>query len=269
MNDLRLILLGIGLLIITAIYLWGTFKQKSQDRARTRKLTSFKRDPVDDVKVMPTYDEDVEVSAEALAEMDAFLTNPKLPDINTSDFSLSTKAAKADDIDLKLSKSVVNKPDESSDQKKQSIEVVEDEARQQNTEYQIITFLIKAAPGKTFFGENILGATDVVGMKFGQMNIFHHYGAAGMESEESIFSLASMYEPGYFEPDKMQDYQTRGLTLFMQLPAPIDNILAFDLMQETAMRLADLLQGEIWSSRQEPIDAKALQEMRDVVVEFP
>ena len=272
MNDLRLILLGIGLSIIVLIYLWGTFKQKSEDRARTRKLTSFKRDPVIDVKVMPTHNEDDEASAEILAEMDAFLNNPEPLDIDVSDFSLPTNKAKLDEGDFKLSRSVTEKTDESpvesGDQKKQLQDIVADEARQQNNEHQIITFLIKAAPGKTFFGDNIQGATDVVGMKFGDMNIFHHHGAEGMEFEESIFSLASMYEPGYFELDKMEAYQTKGLTLFMQLPAPMDSILAFDLMQETAMRLADLLQGEICSTKHEPIDAKALQAMRDVVVDF-
>jgi len=72
MNELRLILLGIGLSIIVVIYLWGTFKQKSQDRARTRKITSFKRGSVEDVKVMPTYDEDDEVSAEAKGKEQRF-----------------------------------------------------------------------------------------------------------------------------------------------------------------------------------------------------
>ena len=265
MNDLRLILLGIGLSIIVLIYLWGTFKQKSEDRARTRKLTSFKRDPVKDAKLIPVFDEDEEASAEVLAEMDAFLNNPEPIDVNTSDFSLPTNKAKLDEGDFKLSKSVAEKP---ADQKKQSQDVAEDEARQQNSEHQIITFLIKAAPGKTFFGDNILGATDVVGMKFGDMNIFHHHGAEGMQSGQSIFSLASMYEPGYFDPDNMETYQTKGLTLFMQLPAPMDNIQAFDLLQETAMRLADLLQGEICSTQHEPIDAKALQAMRDIVIEY-
>jgi cell division protein ZipA len=277
MNDLRLILLGIGLSIIVLIYFWGTFKQKSEDRARTRKLTSFKRDHDN---VMQVYDEADEVSEEVLAEMEAFLNNPEPIDLNTSDFPLPTNKAKLDEGDLKLSKAVaenpvelpiespVEKPAEPADQKKQSQDVAEDEARQRNNEHQIITFLIKAAPGKTFFGANILAATDVVGMKFGDMNIFHHHGVDGMEFEESIFSLASMYEPGYFDLDKMVTYQTKGLTLFMQLPAPMDNIMAFDLLQETAMRLADLLQGEIWSAKHEPIDAKALQAMRDVVVKF-
>ncbi len=280
MNDLRLILLGIGLTIIAIIYLWGTFKQKSEDRARTRKLTSFKRDTVKDVKVMSLYDEADEASEEVLAEMDAFLNNPESIDFNTSDFPLPTKKAKLDEGVFNLSKSVAEKPDElpiqspveksdeSADQKKQSQDIAEDEARQQNNEHQIITFLIKAAPGKTFFGDKILAATDVVGMKFGDMNIFHHHGAEGMESGQSIFSLASMYEPGYFDLENMETYQTKGLTLFMQLPAPMDNIQAFDLLQETAMQLADSLQGEICSAKHEPIDAKALQAMRDVVVEF-
>jgi len=90
-----------------------------------------------------------------------------------------------------------------------------------------------------------------------------------MESEESIFSLASMYEPGYFDLDNMETYQTRGLTLFMQLPTPMDNVLAFNLMQETAMRLTDMLQGEIWSSKNYPIDEKTLQAMRDIITESP
>jgi len=264
MNELRLILLGIGLTIILVIYLWGTFKQKSQDRARTRKITSFKQGPVEDVNVMPRYDEVDDISAEAPAEMDAFLANPEAPDINASDFSLPIKTAMVDEVDLNLSKAV-----KSSDQKEQSQEIEEDESIEEENESQIIKFLIKAAPGKTFFGDNILAATNIVGLKFGDMNIFHHYGAEGMESEESIFSLASMYEPGYFDLDNLETYQTRGLTLFMELPAPVDNILAFDLMQETAMRLTDMLQGEIWSAMNYPIDAKTLQAMRDLIAESP
>ena len=272
MNDLRLILLGIGLSIIVLIYLWGTFKQKSEDRARTRKLTSFKREPVKDVKVMPAYNDDDEVNAEIMAEMETFVNNPASLNFDATDFSLPTNEVNDDEGDFKLSRSVTEKPDKSpdepGDQNKQSQDIVEDEARQQNNSHQIITFLIKAAPGKTFFGDNILGATDVVGMKFGDMNIFHHHGVEGIESGQSIFSLASMYEPGYFDLDNMETYQTKGLTLFMQLPMPMDNLHAFDLMQETAMRLAELLQGEICSSGHEPIDAKALQSMRDVLVEF-
>ena len=238
MNDLRLILLGIGLFIIAIIYLWGTFNQKLQDRSHLRKLTSFKRSSSEVIKPMPTYDDDDEVSTATLAELDKFLTNQKLSDIDASDFSLSAKA------------------------------VATDKATQPIPDIQIITLLIKASPGKEFSGVNILNAIKTVGFRFGDMNIFHHHGVEGLMADQPLFSLASMYEPGCFELEQMETYKTKGLALFMQLPSPVDNVAAFDLMQETVMRLTDMLQGEIWSSKQKPIDKKTLQAMRDVAAEF-
>ena len=143
----------------------------------------------------------------------------------------------------------------------------EDKSTQSVPDDQIITFLIKASPGKVFSGVDILSATETVGLKFGDMNIFHHYGVEGLVNDQAIFSLASMYEPGYFELEDMEVYKTQGLALFMQLPAPIDNISAFDLMQETAMRLAGLLEAEICSSKHKPIDENTLRAMRDMIVE--
>ncbi len=54
----------------------------------------------------------------------------------------------------------------------------------------------------------------------------------------------------------------------MQLPSPVDNVAVFDLMQETVMQLAELLQGEIWSSKQKPIDEDTLRTMRDMAAKF-
>ena len=268
MNDLRLILLGIGLSIIVLIYVWGTYKQKSKNRSRTRKITSFKRDSFADVKTMPTYDEDDEVSEETLAEMDKFLANSRLADTNVADFSLRAKTKEIDTQDIKLSKSVPDKHLDNSTQEQKTQKVDGDTSTQQASLDQVISLLIKASPNNEFSGTAILEAAEAVGLKFGDMSIFHHHGIEGVETEEAIFSLASMYEPGYFELDRMGTYKTKGLTLFMQLPTPIDSMAAFDLMQETAMRLADILQGEIWSSKHEAIDEKALRAMRDMIAGY-
>ena len=255
MNDLRLILLGIGLFIIAVIYFWGTFNQKLKDRSHLRKLTSFKGSSPEDIKIMPTYDDDDEVSTATLAELDKYLANPELQDFDDSDFSLSVKAMEADgtgdDKEIKLSKSTGGMLPDS-----------------EITDIQIITFLIKASPGKEFSGVNILNATKTLGFKFGDMNIFHHYGVQGLMAEQPIFSLASMYEPGNFDLEQMETYKTKGLALFMQLPAQVDNVAVFDLMQETVMQLAELLQGEIWSSKQKPIDEDTLRTMRDMAAKF-
>ena len=241
MTDLRLVLLSIGLFIIAVIYLWGTFNQKLQDRSHSRKLTNFRRNSPECIKITPTTKpprEEDEENAVTLAELDNFLANSKEPEINTSDFVMSPKTA------------------------------AEDKSTHPVTDVQIITFLIKAPPGREFSGVSILKAAKAVGLKFGELNIFHHYGVEGLMADQAIFSLASMYEPGYFDLEKIETYNTKGLALFMQLPVTIDSIAVFDLMQETAMKLADVVQGEIWSSEHKPIDEKTLRAMRDVAVEL-
>ncbi len=252
MNDLRLILLGIGLFIIAVIYLWETFKQKAEDRSHTRKITSFKRDSFIDAGGMPIDDIDDRASAETLAEADAFLANHEFPYINTSETPLKTKMEEIDEQEIKLSRSIPNRS--------------ADLDTQQTSDDQIITFLIKSSLDKEFSGIDILKATEAVGLKFGEMKIFHHHGVEGMETTEAIFSLANMYEPGYFDLDKMEDYKTKGLALFMQLPTPIDSMPAFDLIQETAIKLSDMLEGEVWSSKHKVIDEEALLAMRDMIV---
>ena len=255
MNDLRLMLLGIGLFVIVFIYLWGTLKQKSQNLAWTRKFTDFNKNGIKNVKIIPTYEQNDEISMDSLAELDTFLDYHESPDSNIPDFSLRTKTDGIYEEKIGLPRSSSDKFADSNTRKA--------------SHNQIIVFLIKASPGKDFSGVDILKAIDISGLKFGNMNVFHYHGMAEMESRESIFSLASMYEPGYFELDKMETYQTKGLTLFMQLPTPIDNMLAFSLMQETAMKFTDMLKGELCSSKHNPMNESELQAMRDVISEFP
>jgi cell division protein ZipA len=274
MNDLRLILFGIGLFIIALIYFWDTFKQKSKDRSHTRKLTSFERDSFDDTRALPTYDEDDEVSAETLAELGEFLSNPKLSDINTSNFSLRAKTTEIEQQDISQQKtsnsksipeeSVAKSIDENSlDRHPQRVE--KDSSSKAVSDDQIITFFIKPPSDKIFSGVDILSATKSVGLRFGDMNIYHHYGMEGLETDQAIFSMASMYEPGYFELENMDVFQTKGLVLFMKIPAPIDGMTALLLMQETAMGMAEFLDGEIYSSDHKPVDKNTLRTMRDKV----
>lgn len=272
MNDLRLILLGIGLFIIALIYFWDTFKQKLQNRSHTRKLTSFEQNSFKDTRSLPTYDEDDEVSAETLAELGEFLSNPKLPDIDTSNFSLRAKTTEFDQQDISQQKtsnsksiteeSVAKSIDTNSlDQHPQRVE--KDSSSKAVSDDQIITFFIKPPSDKLFSGVDILSATESVGLKFGDMNIFHHYGMEGLETDQAIFSMASMYEPGYFELGNMDVFQTKGLVLFMQMPAPIDAMTALLLLQETATSLAEFLDGGIYSSNHKPVDENTLRTMRD------
>ena len=54
-----------------------------------------------------------------------------------------------------------------------------------------------------------------------------------------------MFEPGSFDLEKIDSINTRGLSLILSLPTPIDGQVVFELMLNTAQRLAEQLGGEI------------------------
>lgn len=92
-----------------------------------------------------------------------------------------------------------------------------------------------------FHGGSIEATLTDIGMRFGDMKIFHYYDDRG----QLAFSLANLYQPGQFEPGAMDQFRTKGVTLFMQVPRVADCIGAFDDMITVAMQLADRLGGRL------------------------
>ena len=200
MDNLRLILLGIGLLIIATIYLYGTYGDRLREHRHRAKLG--RKALVCDLE---------KANATMLAELDAI-------GIGGGDSALENR----------------------------------------NTA-KVVSLLIKAPTDKYFTGENIKQAAEAAGLEFGKMDIFHHYGSPN-KLEQPLFSLANMYEPGSFDLHQTTAY--KGLILFMHLSPSVDNLAAFDLMQETATKLADSLQGELWYSRKRLMDEQLRQDIR-------
>lgn len=97
----------------------------------------------------------------------------------------------------------------------------------------------------SFNGLSISKAADEVGMIYGHMNIFHHFGPGKLHSGQPLFSLANMHEPGSFDLGHMSDLKTKGLAIFMYSPASIDASVVFELFLNTTQRLAELLGGTV------------------------
>ncbi len=95
--------------------------------------------------------------------------------------------------------------------------------------------------GQTCCGQLLLDTAVSLGLRYGAMKIFHRH------SEEDgsgpvLFSMANLLNPGTFDLNTMGDMQSVGVTLFMtpnELEEPVD---AFDIMLETAEKLAQELQ---------------------------
>ncbi len=116
-----------------------------------------------------------------------------------------------------------------------------------------------------FAGPALETALAEVGMRFGDMNIYHHYGVGDLRAEKPVFSLANMFEPGQFDPLNMQDFTTQGLALFIRFPTPpVDGPVAFELFLNVAQRLAESLGAELLSEPRKALDSPVIERMRRI-----
>lgn len=114
-------------------------------------------------------------------------------------------------------------------------------------------------------GNDLVNAVTDAGMRYGDMQIFHHHGLAGRDSQKPVFSLANLYEPGTFDIQRMDMFSTRGVTLFMQLPvAHLDGEVACELFLNTAERIANRLECRLLNQSHQTLGAHDLEEMRRI-----
>lgn len=123
---------------------------------------------------------------------------------------------------------------------------------------------VMAREGARFDGPNVLQALLSMGLKHGKMSIFHrHEEAQGRGAVQ--FSVASAVEPGIFDLDTMGSFSTPGLTLFMSVPGPKAPLAAYDLMIETADKLADRLDGEVQDAQHQPLSTEVIEHKRALI----
>ncbi len=96
--------------------------------------------------------------------------------------------------------------------------------------------------------ENLL----VLGMRFGEMQIFHRHEQHSGHGPV-LFSLASATEPGIFQLDQMTTKQYQGLSLFMQLDDQQMPEYVYDLMVKTAQDLAAAIDALLCDADQQPL----------------
>ena len=127
----------------------------------------------------------------------------------------------------------------------------------------IITLHVVAQPNTTISGEHLLDLFERRGYHFGDMNIFH-----SMHDGTTVFSIAKMIEPGYFDINDMQSFETPGITLFLQLPGPVPADVSFEVLISEAFEMANELGATVLDGDRSTLSKQTLQHLREGIYEY-
>jgi len=286
MDKLRLTLLIVGCFIVLGIYLWEIF-YKSNPRKKTDILDAV--DEIPDTPLAPLNNESESYSA-SMTDLGSLLTKTRDQSVTEHNPLESFTTAEAvidngteDEQPLPLEMSVKDYEAESSEandydvfaaieedinEQEETIATEESEAivdtPKANQDSEDLLVLYITSPAHTLFnGLSISKAADEVGMVYGHMNIFHHFGPGKLHSGQPLFSVANMHEPGSFDLGRMADLKTKGIVAFMYSPASIDASVVFELYLNTTQRIAELLGGDIRTSDNELLNTASTNALRD------
>ena len=121
-----------------------------------------------------------------------------------------------------------------------------------------------AAGTQRFAGEDLLAAMEAEGLQHGKYDVFHRLDDSGA----TLFSVASMVEPGTFDPLRMAGESFPGITLFTQFPGDCDSVLAFSALVMSAKNLHEKLGGALQDERGAPLTMHRLERLRQDIREF-
>ena len=132
---------------------------------------------------------------------------------------------------------------------------------------QVIILSVVMPENHQMSGAALLPSLLTLGMKYGEMNIFHrHQDNAG--NGGVTFSLANMINPGSFELDTMETFVTQGVSLFMTLPNAGDPFAAFEQMLLAAKQLATEFNAQLLDDKRNIMTKQTEQHYVSKIREF-
>lgn len=261
MDNLRWILLAIGCLIIAGIYFSEYLKRLRSPKRKVDRF--FEQDDTAGLNMPPRATEEEAYYREALADLNELLIQNRKPDrdepasLKPADKPMPESApdgmAQSQVTDQNADRDIDAEPGDEFNEMAETVasDSVESEPR-------IVVLYLKAASGQEFSGNDLFSALEAVDMQLADMGIYHDINSRG----ECVFSIANLFEPGTLDIADRDNFTTRGLACFMQLPGPADEHDAFDRMLSKCEWLADRLYGELQDDQHRPLTDTTLQRLR-------
>ena len=239
-DTVRLLLLALGVIILAAIYVWGRYGQSLIRRLKQNLRHSYHRSEPQDQQIL-----------DELEPFD-YSSSPHIrrePDLKGFDYSLSEQDELLDEADLGLD----NAPTET---------LFETHHEGPEAPPFLIQISVVAGPGRFFDGLELKQSLLDSDLLFGEMGVFHRF---DREYKQSLFSVASLVEPGTFPIEEMEDFECPGIVLFFQTARVSNPLQVYDDLVETSRELASRLHGVQWDESRQPLTAGKISHMRNLL----
>jgi cell division protein ZipA len=281
MSELRWILLGAGLALIAGIYLWGLRARRRSAATEPAARTAVIDPPAppepaaSPARVEPAIGLDdaappvletvpvVELGAdlEAPSIKPAGRREPTLGQRITAPAVQAPPAAPADEA-----------PQEPAElpgpgQARDSVGPADDDESEDAVAaraQRIIALRVTAPSPSRFEGSLLRDAIVAEGFEFGRYQIFHRLDPVG----RPVISLASLREPGTFDPATMAGAAYAGVALFSVLPGPLPAQQAFEELLAVVRSLAGRLGGNVQDDRGAPLSVQRISQLREEMLAF-
>ena len=258
MSELRWILVGFGIVLLAAIYLWGRrgnrtvpsddalLRGRPEPTVHSAESTLIR--PVDETSAPPVHEAAEQLEAPPLEQSSAASHDPWRGRVEPTFADAPTEELPVRPV------SETPAPTLSSSEAPQARRI---ERRK------ILSVRLALAPQR-IEGAKLLESLQAESLQHGKYDVFHRLHADG----GILFSVASMVEPGTFDLEKMGETLYPGITIFAQLPAPVPGMHALNELIACARRLQANLGGTLQDERGVPLTVHRIERMRQEVREF-
>lgn len=285
MPELRWILIGFAIVLLAAIYLWGRRGDREGEHRQPSLQAGGAAEPHFSELGEPSNafsDEDVEAEAPFVREDEGEPLGRPVP-ANTGSYP-PTIARESDELDRALrtgghdswrgrveptfsdTSVTAELPADPAPtpEAAPTLSTTADSPPPKRVERRKILALRLAASPHRLEGSRLLEALQAESLQHGKYDVFHRLHDDGT----SIFSIASMVEPGTFDLEKMPGVEYPGVTLFAQLPGPVPGMHALNELVACARRLQQTLGGTLQDDRGVPLTVHRIERLRQEVREF-
>ncbi|MAO69273.1 MULTISPECIES: cell division protein ZipA [Idiomarina] len=293
MGSLQITLSILGILAIAGIVahgVWKIRKGNAQQRQREQRVaenrqqqsSAFDDDGIGEVRVVKHKAEEATEAKESVAPELSSSTSEKEDDnehIEQMSMDLdrddelseslpSMRVSNEEQVDVEQTELKFDDNDEH-DEEVDQYETLEEDNQKNSEDFEAVPEEVIALHVKgPVQGAVLLQMMTELGCKFGDLGIFHRYeNTAG--TGPMIFSVANMFNPGTFDLDNMENFETEGVAFFMALPMKFDGQQAFNMMLNAAKKLAtEIPQGQVLDGQRQLLTRQSIHEARQRIREF-